>query len=124
MEKIHKSAKITYHNGPIVQWLFDGIKAFPEIFLFSSKMKLLNPDMKICLFFHWNPYLKTDSGNLLILFSVNDFHTNICKNFYVMFPAIVCIVLKKTKMQEIKTHKFATEQNAYSTIGNCFYKKY
>ena len=25
-------------------------------------------------FFHWNPYLKTDSANLLILFSVNDFH--------------------------------------------------
>ena len=25
-------------------------------------------------FFHWNPYLKTNSANLLILISVNDFH--------------------------------------------------
>ena len=29
-------------------------------------------------FVHWNPYLKTDSANLLILFSGNDFHKKAC----------------------------------------------
>ena len=36
-------------------------------------------------YFYWNPYLKTDSASLLILFSVNDFHKKICRNFYGIF---------------------------------------
>ena len=35
--------------------------------------------------FYWNLYLKTDSANLLTIFSVNDFNTRICENFYVIF---------------------------------------
>ena len=29
-------------NSPIFQWLFDGIKVFPQVFLLCSKIKLLN----------------------------------------------------------------------------------
>ena len=35
---------------------------------------------KFNFFFHWNPYLKTDSANLLILFSANDFNPRIREN--------------------------------------------
>ena len=56
-------------------------------------------------FFHWNPYLKRDSANLLILFSVNEFHKKICRNFYVIFlrnvsSNNVCIALGKTQNAE------------------------
>ena len=56
-------------------------------------------------FFLWNHYLKTDSPNLLILFSVNDFHKKICRNFYVIFlrnvsSNNVCIALGKTQNAE------------------------
>ena len=56
-------------------------------------------------FFHWNPYLKTDSATLLILFSVNEFHKEICRNFYVIFlhnvfSNNVCIALGKTQNAE------------------------
>ena len=37
------------------------------------------------MFFHWNPYLKTDSANPLILIAVNGFHKKIRRNFYVIF---------------------------------------
>ena len=55
--------------------------------------------------FHWNPYLRADSANLLILFSGNDFHKKICRNFYVIFlrnvsSNNVCIVLGKTQNAE------------------------
>ena len=78
-------------------------------------MKLLNPIINIFFsetyvekfhkyfwFFHWNPYLKTDSANLLILFSDNDFHKKICRNFYVIFlhnvsSNNICIALGKTQ---------------------------
>ena len=33
--------------SPIAQWLFDGIKTFPEIDLVASKIKLLNPYINI-----------------------------------------------------------------------------
>ena len=66
-------------------------------------------------FFHWNPYLKTDSANLRILFSVNDFHKQICRNFYIIFLRNisrnnVCIAHGKHKMQKIKNHNIATEK--------------
>ena len=56
-------------------------------------------------FFHWNPYLKRDSANFLILFSVTDFHKKICRNFYVIFlrnvsSNNVCIALGKTQNAE------------------------
>ena len=56
-------------------------------------------------FFDWNPYLKIESANLLILFSVNDFHKKICRNFYVIFlrnnsSNNVCTALGKTKNAE------------------------
>ena len=60
-------------------------------------------------FFHWNSYLKTDSSNLLILISVNDFHKKICRNFFVIFLQNVLsnnerIVLgKNTKCRKSKT---------------------
>ena len=66
-------------------------------------------------FFNWNTYLKTDSANLLILFSVNEFNTRrIRKNFYVIFLRNisinnVCIALGKTKMQKIAIQKITTE---------------
>ena len=71
---------------------------------------------KIFLFHHWNPYVKTDSANLLILFSVIEFHKKICRNFYVIFlrnvsSSNVCIALGKTqnaenkKKQNINTEK-------------------
>ena len=52
-------------------------------------------------FFHWNPYIKTDSANLLVLFPVDEFHEKICRNFYVIFlrnvsSNNVCITLGKT----------------------------
>ena len=61
--------------------------------------------MNIFGFFHWNPYLKTNSANLLILFSVNDFHKKMCRNFYVIFlhnvPSNdVCIALGKMQNAE------------------------
>ena len=80
--------------SPIFQWLFLGIKMFPKIFLFVSKIRLMDPNLdnyfrklmwkkthRYFCFFHWNPYLKTDSANLLILFSVNDFHKKNMQKF-------------------------------------------
>ena len=67
-------------------------------------------------FFHWNPYLKTDSTNFHILFSVNDFNKKICGNFYVIFIYNVsgnniCIALGKTQnVKEIKNQNIATEK--------------
>ena len=63
--------------------------------------------INIFFFYYWNPYLKTDSANLLILFSVNDFHKKICRNFYVIFyvifPTIMYVShLEKHKMQKIE----------------------
>ena len=60
---------------------------------------------KYVCFFHWNPYLKTDSANLFILFSVNEFHKEICRNFYVIFLRNVssnniCIALGTTQNAE------------------------
>ena len=59
--------------------------------------------MNIFVFFH--PYLKRDSANLLILFSVNEFHKEICRNFYVIFLRNVsinnvCNALGKTQNAE------------------------
>ena len=54
--------------------------------------------------FPWNPYLKTDSANFLILFLVNDFQKYICKNFYVMFLAIM-YVLHMEKKQNAEYQK-------------------
>ena len=49
--------------------------------------------------------LKTDRANFLILFLVNDFQKYVCKNFYVMFLAIMYVLhLEKNKMQNIKKH--------------------
>ena len=36
--------QLGFNISPIFQLLFHGIKAFPKIFLFSSKIKLLNPN--------------------------------------------------------------------------------
>ena len=62
-------------------------------------------------FFHWNPYLKTDSTNLLILFSGNDFLKKICWNFYVIFLCNVfnnnvCIALGKTQNAKYQKPKY------------------
>ena len=91
-------------------------------------MKLLNPIINIFFsetyvekfhkylwFFHWNPYLKTDSANLLVLFSVNDFHKRIFRKFSVIFlhnvfSKNVYIALGKTKMQKIEKHNIITEK--------------
>ena len=75
-------------------------RKIPKIFLF---------------FFRWNPYLKTDSANLLILFSINDFHKKIYRNFYIIFlqnvsSNNVCIALGKTQNAENQTHNIATEK--------------
>ena len=51
--------------SPIVQWLFDGIKAFPKIFLFSSKLKLLNPNINI---FYGN--LRRKIPDIFLVFSL------------------------------------------------------
>jgi hypothetical protein len=34
-------------NSPIAQWRFDGINMFPEIVLVPSKIKWLNPSIKV-----------------------------------------------------------------------------
>ena len=67
-------------------------------------------------YFHWNPYLKTDSANLLILFSANDFHKEICRNFYVIFLCNVSsnkvyIALGKTKNAENQKTILSTLKN-------------
>ena len=61
--------------------------------------------LNIFVFSHRNPYLKTDSANLLIFFSVDDFNTRLCENFYVFFVRDVssnnvCIALGKTQNAE------------------------
>ena len=109
--------------SPIAQWPSDGMKMFPNICLFSSKIKLLNPNMifcfetyvekfqKIFLFFHWNPYLKTDSANILNIFSVTDFNTNLFANLYVIFPAIMYVLhLEKPKIKKSTIQVIATVQ--------------
>ena len=73
---------------------------------------------KYFCFFHWIPYLETDSANLIILFSVNDFHKKYVEismqSLYVMFPAIKYVLhLEKHKMQKIENHNIATEKYAY-----------
>ena len=62
-------------------------------------------------FFHWNPYIKTDSANLLILFPLNEFHKKICRNFYVIFlrnvsSNNVCIAHGKTQNAENKKKQY------------------
>ena len=84
---------------------------FKKIFLETYVEKF----HKYFWFFHWNPYLKTDSANLLILFSVTDFHKKICRNFYGIFLRNVsinneCIALGKTKNAKIKNHDINTEK--------------
>ena len=70
---------------------------------------------KVFWFFHWNPYLKTDSANIPCLFSLNDFHKKkyveiSMQSFYVMFPAIMYVLhLEKHKMQNIRNHNINTE---------------
>jgi hypothetical protein len=64
-------------------------------------------------FFYWNPYLKTDSANLDLLFSVNDFHKH--RNFYVIFLRNVssndiCIAPGKTQIAEKKPRNINTEK--------------
>ena len=73
-------------------------------------------------FFHWNPYLKTDSANLLILFSVNNFHKRICRNFYVIFLCNAskqwCIIAlgKTQKRRESKTIISQLKNRAYINV--------
>ena len=83
----------------------------------ESKYKLLFSEtyvekfQKYFWFFNWNPYLKTDSANLHIHFSVNDFHKKAFRNFYVMFPAIIYVLhLEKHKMQKVKNRNINTEK--------------
>jgi hypothetical protein len=74
---------VLHHTDPIFQWLFHGIKPFPLIRIFDffqnkiveSKYKELFSETcvekfpKYFWFFHWNPYLKTDSAMPTSLFS-------------------------------------------------------
>ena len=123
------------NKSPISQWPFDGIKTCPKIFLFSSKIKncwipILIFVLKTCLekFQKYFVFfvgiltskqivptkdfrgLKVFSANLLIFFSVKDFHRRIRENFYIIFLHNVstnnlCIALGKTQNAEIQIHK-------------------
>ena len=98
--------------SPIAYWPFDGIKMFPNIFLFSSKIKLVNPNTyfrrkipKLFLFFSLESLPQTDTANLPILFSVNDFNTRIHEHFDIIFQYNVssnnvCIGLRKIQNAE------------------------
>ena len=73
------------------------------------------------MFFHWNPYLKTDSANLLILLSDNDFHKKICRNFCVIFLRNVssnniCIALGTTQNAENQKTIISTLKNRLNGI--------
>ena len=46
VQKSWHTSKLLYHS-PIAQWLIYGIKTFPKIFLFSSKIILLIPNIYI-----------------------------------------------------------------------------
>ena len=69
--------------------------------------KLTQKNAKHIFVFHWNPYLKTDSANFLILFSVNDFNTRIRENFYIIFVRGVNSFLKLEARGQVILHRAA-----------------
>ena len=76
--------------------------------MFPSKIKLLNPNRNIFWEtyveklhkYFWNPYLKTESANLLIYFSVNAFHKKYIYLYIIFLCNVssnnVCIAIGKT----------------------------
>ena len=60
-------------------------------------------------FFHWNPYLKTDGVNLLILFFINDFHKKYLEvstwSFNLIFPAVMYVRIALGKTQNAANQK-------------------
>ena len=102
MQKLEKS--LLFWQKPNFSVAFSLYKSVSiNIFVFFQN-KLVEFH-KYFLFFHWNPYLKTDSANLLVLFSVNDFHKRIFRKFSVIFlhnvfSKNVYIALGKTKNAE------------------------
>ena len=71
--------------------------------------------------------LKTDSVNLLVLFSDNDFHEKKCRNFYVIFLHNVssnnkCIALGKTQNEENKKNIISTLKNRLNVFPSIFMK--
>ena len=67
--------------------------------------------MNIFGFFHWNPYLKTNSANLLILFTVIVTSIKNNRNIYVIFlrnvsSNNVCIAHGKTQNAENKKKQY------------------
>ena len=101
------SKKIPAHISSIAH--FDGIKTFTNICLLSSNIKLLGPNIYSILklkeknssfVFYWNLYLKTNSANLTILFSVNDLNTiiqcnpDLVTSYLVTNPDFVTILQK------------------------------
>ena len=75
-------------------------------------------------FFHSNHYLKTNSFNLPILFSVIDFHKKICRSFYVIFLHNVFInnactycTWKTAKCRKSKTTISTLKNRPYVVFG-------